>query len=314
MRTTALAFSLLLVLTLQAQRLDPDQNPYWTRYTFVEDSSALVPLKGDYRVYYIQSGMWWTMMPLNHPVSPLPQDEVRLQKLFGQGFPALLATPARDRDHPDVKVVAVRGLDTMIVELSVYYEQGGGEPEERCAQLNCTRRPPVVLPFRHGRYLANGQPFTKEYYVKEDRENKYDAHTAKLTQQFDVLWAKAMKEDRVIPQLNTDTCRYELDVPVDLDVPDTLGVPTLNADVWLLRSYYCGTHFVRFPAWGTGTAYTLIGGPVSGVDTSGKNGELHFFTREEEKQWVDMTSWPPGDYTVRLVACGNGGLFTLKLR
>lgn len=312
MRLEVALFPLMLVHVVSGQRLDPDQNPNWTRYTFVEDSSTLVPMKGDYQVYYIQSGMWWNMLPLHFPVVPSPEEEVRLLSVFGEGFPALLATPARGRDYPDVKVVAVRDVDTMVVELSVYYEHRGSEVHDRCAHLDCRRRPPVVLPFRKGRYLANGRPFAKDRILTGDAENKDDERTATLTEQFDVLWARAMKEDRVIPQLNTDTCRYEVAVAGDLDVPDTCGVR--NTDLWLMRSYYCGTHLARFPGWGTETAYTITGGPGSGVDTSGKGAHLHFSRQEEEKQWLDLTGWPPGDYTVSLVACGNGGSFILKLR
>lgn len=308
-----LAFVLLVLgSTLRAQRLDPDQNPYWSRYTFVEDSAALVPLKGDYRVYYIQSGMWWNMFPLNYPVVPSPKDEVRLQRVFGPGYPALQATPARGRDLPDVKVVVVRGPDTMIVELSVYYAYRGGEVEDRCKDLDRTRRPPIVIPFRKGRYLANGRAFRTEYILANDPERLDDERTASLTTQFDALWAAAMKEDRVVPQLNTDTCRYELNVPPDLDVPDTSA--TRNTDEWLMRSYYSGTHLVKFPAWGTQTAYIITGGPGSGADTSGHDAQLQFGMGEQDKQWLDMTQWPPGDYTVRLIACGNGGSFVLKLR
>ncbi len=301
-------FSLLLSLS-HAQRLDPDQNPYWARYTLVEDSSVLVPLIGDYRVYYIQSGMWWNMIQPQYPIRELPRDNMRLLPLFGSGTPVFMATPARGLDYPDVRLVVVRELDTMVVELSTYLPHASYDVSDRCMRTDCTRRPPVVLPFRPGRFLANGAPY------EPDGAANPDPRTAELTSQFDELWGREMKGARVIPQLNTDTCRYEPDVAADLDVPDTtLGSQGRNTDVWLMRSYYCGTHLAKFPAWGTETAYTITGGPGSGVDTSGKGAQLHFFLQEQEKQWLDLTGWPPGDYTVSLVACGNGGSFILKLR
>ena len=306
------AFIVLLALfmsPLHAQRLDPDQNPYWARYTIVEDSSVLVPLKGDYRVYYIQSGMWWNMIQPQYPIRDLPKESMRLLSLFRPGAPAFMATPARGLDHPDVRLVVVRKLDTMVVELSTYLPHAAYDVTDRCMRTDCTRRPPVVLPFRPGRFLVNGAGFGPDGAVNAE------PGTTELTRQFDELWSQEMKAARVIPQLNTDTCRYEVAVPSDLDAPDTtLGSHGRNTDVWLMRSYHAGTHLARFPAWGTETACTITGGPGSGVDTSGKGAQLHFFRQEQEKQWLDLTGWPPGDYTVSLVAFGNGGSFILKLR
>lgn len=312
MRALLIAFIMVAVQDAFAQRSAPDQNPYWARYAFVEDTTVLVPLQGEYRVYYIQSGMWWNMFSLDHPVTPTPEEEVHLQRLFGPGYPALQATPARGRDLPDVKVLAIRGADTMIVELSVHYQRRGSEVDERCANMDCRRRPPFVLPFRHGRYLANGHAFKKEYILAEDPENLDDERTAVLTTQFDALWTKAMKEDHVLPQVNTDTCRYTVDVAADLDMPDSTH--RRSTDVWLLRSPYCATHLAHFPAWGTETKYTIEGGPGSGVDTSGQEAVLHSIGKRAEQLSLDVTSWPPGDYSVTLVACSNGGSFLLKLR
>lgn len=295
----------VIVFSAEAQRPDPDQEPYWARYTFVEDSSVLVPLRGNYRVYHLEAGMWWSYHEPQYPVRDLPQDGIRLLPLFRDGSPAFRTTPARGLDFPEVRLVVVRERDTMVVELSTYRANSRYDVDDRCTRIDCRRRPPVVLPFRPGRYLTNGTPFGP------DGNAAGDTRTKELTQQFDQLWSRAMKEDRVIPQLNTETCRYEVDVPADLDVPDTLG---RNTDVWLLRSAYCGTHLVKFPAWGTETAYRVVGGPGSGVDTTGKNAQLHFFMDQEDKQWLNVSGWPPGDYAVSLLACGNGGSFVLKLR
>lgn len=293
---------------IQAQPLDPDQQPYWTRYTFVEDDDVLVPLKGDYHVYYLQHGMWWNMIALHYPVIPRPEEEVRLQSLFGPGFPAFRATPARGRDHPDVKVVVVRGQDTMVVELSVYYRARGGEVDERCRTMDCTRRPPMVIPFRPGRYLPTGLQCGKEYYAVNDEEDMLDARTVSLTKQFDVLWKKAMKDELVMAQLNTDTCRQEVLVPADLDLPETL-----YRDAWVMRSCYCGKHFVHFPLWGMQTTYTITFNPYRSEEAR-EPITLDTSALDDVNYWLDISDWPVGDHPVRLLACGNGGTFTLKLR
>ncbi|MBK9176938.1 MAG: hypothetical protein IPM46_11515 [Flavobacteriales bacterium] len=308
MRVAILLASTIGTLAVHAQRLDPDQNPYWTRYAFVEDSSALVPLQGDYRVYYMQHGMWWNNMPLHYPVSPQVDERMRLKPLFGAGLPSFQATPARGRDSPDVKVVVVRGLDTMVVELSVYYRARGGEVEERCRTLDCTRRPPVVMPFRPGRYLPIGLPFTKEYYAMDDRAEQVDARTASLTKQFDVLWTRAMKEERVVPQLNMDTCRQELLLPPDLDPPK---MPM--RDAWVLRSGYCGTHFVRFPSVGVAAEY-IITFVAHFPEQQREPVRIHVPIGDPADALTDVSDWPIGDHPVRLLANGREETFTLKLR
>jgi hypothetical protein len=50
-----------------------------------------------------------------------------------------------------------------------------------------------------------------------------DPRTVELTEQFDALWRKAMKHERVIPQLNTDTGWAER-IPFDLTQMDC-GMP-----------------------------------------------------------------------------------------
>ena len=302
MRAYFLLLGLFLLSGLRAQHLDPDQLPYWTRYTIVEDSSALVPLKGDYAVHYLQSGMWWTMIPPRYPIGSLPEKSMRLLPLFGKGLPPFQATPARGKDLPEVRLVVVREQDTMVVELSSYFIGMGGTVDNRCKDVDCTRRPPVVLPFRPGRFIGNGAPYGP------NASTETDARTTMLTQQFDSLWNKAMADERVIPQLNTDTCRQEVYVPEDLDRPETT-----YRDAWLLRSAYCGTHFAHFPSWGTGTEYLITFNPYL-PHVKKDPVSIHLTSADPADGTVDVTDWPIGDHTVRLLACGNGGSFTLKFR
>ncbi len=37
-------------------------------------------------------------------------------------------------------------------------------------------------------------------------------------------------------------------------------------------------------------------------------------TDNEEKQWLDITDLPVGSYNVNLLACGNGGSFTITVK
>lgn len=302
MRNAIALFLLHSLCPVRAQRLDPDQNPYWTRYTIVEDSSALVPLQGDYHVYYFQSGMSWSYMLPQYPIRDLPEQSMRLLPLLSRDRPAFKATPARGMDYPEVRLVVVRGPDTMVVELSTYFYGVPHQVTDRCARTDCRRRPPVVLPFRPGRYIGNGAPFGP------DGAANGDPRTTELTVLFDSLWREAMKEDRVLPQLNTDTCRQELLVPADLDLPETN-----YKDAWALRSPYCGTHFFHFPSWGTQTEYIITFNPYL-QEVKKDPVTIAFHGNEDPMQWVDVTDWPVGDHTVRLLACGNGGTFTLKLR
>jgi hypothetical protein len=212
--------TVLLLLCVQLTRAiaqDPDQNPYWTRYTIVEDSDQLTPLKGKYVVHFIQRGRYWTAADPEEPILDLPEKSMPLQPVFGAGYPTFQATPARGTEQPDAKLVVLRGLDTMIVEIMAYYPRMGSLVNERCKHLDCARRPPIVMPFRPGRYHPDGHAYGY------DMNRGPDPRTVELTDQFDALWKKAMKADHVIPQLNTDTGWAER-IPFDLTQMDW-GMP-----------------------------------------------------------------------------------------
>lgn len=99
----------------------------------------------------------------------------------------------------------------------------------------------------------------------------------------------------------TDTCEYRLQVPANLDLPSSP-----HFDTTIVRNAGCKHHLLYLPSWGTGSTYKLKG---NGVER-----EVGFITEQEEKQWLDITDMPVGSYHVDLLACGNGGSFTLTVR
>lgn len=300
MRRCSFLITLCLAFTARAQ--DPDRNVFWLRYVIVEDSSVLVPLRGTYTVELLQRGQWWQYMPPDAP-GGFDAEPLRLRPLFGEGHPTFLATPARGMEAPDERLRVVRGTDTMQVYLPNHAGVWKDGIEARCKAMPCERRPPVVLVFRKGLFFG-GYPLDANA-----GESPAALSPATLTAQFDAVWARAAAQGSVVPEHNTDTCRYELQVAPDLDVPGTV-----NTDAWVLRSPYCGTHLLHFPAQGTQTAYAISGGTAADLGTSAYQGRVAFNIGEEEKQWLDVTALPAGDYTISLLACGNGGTFVLKLR
>lgn len=98
----------------------------------------------------------------------------------------------------------------------------------------------------------------------------------------------------------TDTCEYRLRIPPDLDLPSTP-----HFDTTIVRTAGCAKHLLWFPPQGTETRYILQHDTVTR--------DLHFAMQEVEKQWLDISTLPAGDHTVHLLACGNGGSFTLRI-
>jgi hypothetical protein len=272
----------------------------------VEDSDQLTPLTGKYVVHFIQRGTYWTATYPEEPILGLPKKSMRLQPVFGAGYPSFLATPARGTEQPDAKLVVLRGQDTMIVEIMAYYPGMGSLVNERCKHLDCARRPPIVVPFRPGRYHPDGHAYGY------DMNRGPDPRTVKLTEQFDAMWKKAMKNDLVIPQTNTDTCLQELVVPPDFDIPDLTDIPK-QREVWLAHSLYCGTHLVQFPSWGTQTEYIITFTPFL-QEQARDPVHVHRSLGDDADGPVDITNWPAGDHQVQLLGDVHGGTFTLKLR
>ncbi|HVD98050.1 MAG TPA: hypothetical protein VNB90_07575 [Cytophagaceae bacterium] len=96
-----------------------------------------------------------------------------------------------------------------------------------------------------------------------------------------------------------DTCFYTLEVPANIDLPETP-----HFDTTIVRSANCAVHILVLQSWGTETSYTL--------STFMRNKHAHFFTGE--KGSMDISGLSSGAYEMNLIACGNGGTFTLRIK
>jgi len=94
-----------------------------------------------------------------------------------------------------------------------------------------------------------------------------------------------------------DTCFYVIKVPADLDLPSTLPF-----DTTIVRRAACKIHIVKLPSWGTETSYTLI--------AAGKPAD----NKKSQSGAIDITTLAAGTYNMSLMACGNGGSFTVKIK
>lgn len=116
-----------------------------------------------------------------------------------------------------------------------------------------------------------------------------------------VMLAKTGVEHPAFGRIKADTCFYVLDVPPDIDIPET---PTF--DTTIVRQPGCSHHWLHLPAQGTSTTYVLR------CDTVVR--EVGFYMHDEsEAEWLDITQLPVGRYDVTLLACGNGGSFFLRI-
>jgi hypothetical protein len=114
--------------------------------------------------------------------------------------------------------------------------------------------------------------------------------------------AKRMEKERSQRAIiDFDTCYYSLRVPADMDHPET---PPFDTTIVRLKG--CTSHWLQFPAQGTGTTYRLQ------RDTLVR--EVGFYMHDEGgRDWLDISTLPSGMYHVTLLACGNGGGFTLNI-
>jgi hypothetical protein len=97
-----------------------------------------------------------------------------------------------------------------------------------------------------------------------------------------------------------DTCFYTLKIPADLDIPTTPPFDTI-----IRRSKDCSIHLLELPSWGTVTDYTLS-------SPEGKERSVHILGGRQKGK-IDITDLPAGKYQGYLLACGNGGPFTVEI-
>lgn len=106
---------------------------------------------------------------------------------------------------------------------------------------------------------------------------------------------------------NNDTCFYSIHIPADMDKP---GKP--HYDTTIVRKKDCKENTIRFDGWGFETNYVL-----SPADTSSLKGfkerSAHFFMPQQNGA-IDITDLPEGIYSIHLMACGNGGFFTVRIK
>lgn len=122
---------------------------------------------------------------------------------------------------------------------------------------------------------------------------------------FGLLFFASAKHSVAIPEMeNADTCFYTIHVPADIDFPETP-----HFDTTIVRSLNCNKQFLRLPSWGTQTDYT-----ISRDDSLIKIHRSTLFSMKQGQGLIDITDLPNGTYAMYLMACGNGGGFTIYLK
>jgi hypothetical protein len=101
-----------------------------------------------------------------------------------------------------------------------------------------------------------------------------------------------------------DTCFYTINVPPDIDFPETP-----HFDTTIVRAENCETQMLKLPRWGTQTDYTLMRN-----DSVIKVHKRVSFHAGKRYGLIDITDLPAGTYGMGLTACGNGGSFTIRLK
>jgi hypothetical protein len=272
MRAPATILLLAIAVTVGGQPLSEYTGHY--TFAFIEDSTELVPLRGNYSVEYLARGHWWSYtdpsLPVNYAGRPLA-----LKPLIDVGGATLLAVePGKDYTSTDQKLRVVRDADTLIVDLS-----GPSSLEallqSRTAYLELPPRPPVLLPFRKGWFPVN--------HLVDDVNNIW------LSREFDDLW----RAERDTVLVLYDTLRYTFSLETDDHGTGPLEIQ-IDRDPNYLH------HLLRFPASGPGVVYELTRQGESGVPDPSTTQEVTMDPTGETPRWVDITAMPPGKYTVRM--------------
>lgn len=105
-----------------------------------------------------------------------------------------------------------------------------------------------------------------------------------------------------------DTCFYEIHVPPDIDMPKTP-----HFDTSIVRNNQCSTQILRLQSWGTETSYSLYSSKDS-ILTKGAKPIRSCAFGVHQKGEMDIGDLAKGTYTMWLVACGNGGFFTVRIK
>lgn len=106
---------------------------------------------------------------------------------------------------------------------------------------------------------------------------------------------------------NNDTCFYSIHIPADMDKP---GTP--HYDTTIVRKKGCKENAIRFDGWGFETNYVLSPANTSSIKGF-KERSAHFFMPQQNGA-IDITDLAEGIYSIHLMACGNGGFFTVRIK
>lgn len=265
---------LLFHLVLGPVRAQFDELSFRFNFAFVEDGPALTPLKGNYRVEYIGRGQYWTVTDPRWPVNFPGQPRSLTPCINVNGAPLMVVEMRGIFGYPDNKLIAIRGSDTMIVDLNL-----DGRMEtlmlERTARLGAPPRPPVLLPFRKGW-------FTNIDLVLEP-------NTMALTERFDALWAERRTEVLAL----YDTARHSFTL-----LSDGLRTGPLSIVIECDPNYT--RHLLEFPASGPGTRFELYLQDSTGVASEAMTLRVDMPPDGETSKWVDITELPYGRYTAYL--------------
>lgn len=262
-----------------------DQFSHRYNYAFIEDSTTLIPLQGNYTVEYLARGQWWSYTdphaPVNYPGRPM-----RLKSLITvNGTSIKVVELGKDYTTTDNKLRVVRNMDTMLVDLSGY-----GHLEERMlgrtARVGVPPRPPVLLPFRKGW-------FDLQVLVEEPIN-------AELTERFDALWMEKRAEVTTL----YDTARYEFSLQMnDLRI-GPLEIP-------IMRDPNYANHLLHFPASGPDTRFELYLQDSLGVANDSCALRVDMPADGEHDKWVDVTELQYGKYSTYLKWKDQQSLFYL---
>ncbi|MEO8591464.1 MAG: hypothetical protein ABI432_18935 [Flavobacteriales bacterium] len=251
-----------------------DRFSFRYNYAFIEDSSALLPLQGTYRVEYLARGQWWSYMDPRTPVNYPGQPRVLKPLITVKSAPVMVVELGMDYRATDRKLRVVRGADTMIVDIGAY-----SDLEERMlartAIVGVPPRPPVLLPFRKGWYDVAD-------LIKEPG-------TEANTKRFDRLW----KEQRTEVLAHYDTARYEFSLETD-------GLRIGPLEIPIMRDPNYARHLLHFPASGPGTHFELYRQDSLGVTEARLMLLVEMPPGGETGTWVDVTDLPHGKYTAFL--------------